>query len=97
MDLIFHPASARDARIIATKYSKISDQLETRFWREFDAAIDAIASHPERHHYDPSGMRRFNLKKFPYHILFEERLDCVRVIVVRHHHRHPSYGLRRRQ
>jgi hypothetical protein len=45
---------------------------------------------------DPSGMRRRNLRKFPYHILFEARLDCLRVIVIRHHHRNPGYGLRRR-
>jgi plasmid stabilization system protein ParE len=97
MELIFHPGSARDARGIAARYSKISEHLAIRFWEEFDAAIEAIANHPERHHYDPSGMRRFNLKKFPYHILFEERLDCVRVIVVRHHQRNPSYGLRRQK
>jgi hypothetical protein len=27
--------------------------------------------------------------------LFEERLECNRIIVIRHHHRNPTYGLRR--
>ena len=62
----------------------------------FDEGVEAIAAHPRRHHYDASGMRRYNLNKFPYHILFEERLDCIRIIVVRHDHRNPAYGLRRR-
>lgn len=96
MDLIFHPGAAKDARAIAAKYGDISEHLAGRFWEELDSAFDTIVQHPERHHYDPSGLRRSNLKKFPYHILFEERLTCLRILVIRHHHRHPNYGLRRR-
>jgi plasmid stabilization system protein ParE len=94
-DLIFHPAVVKDVREIVGKYSEISEELANRFWQELEFAIEGIARFPERHHYDPSGLRRSNLEKFPYHLLFEERLDGLRVIVVRHHHRNPSYGLRR--
>jgi plasmid stabilization system protein ParE len=94
-DLIFHPGVVKDVRAITAKYSEISEELATRFWQELDTAIDEVARFPERHHYDPSGLRRSNLEKFPYHLLFEERLEGLRVIVVRHHHRNPSYGLRR--
>jgi plasmid stabilization system protein ParE len=96
MELIIHPAAAKDAREIAAKYADVSGALPERFWGELDTAIDMIAAFPERHHYDPSGLRRSNLVKFPYHVLFEQRLDCIRIIVIRHHHRNPSYGLRRR-
>ena len=96
MELMIHPGAAKDAREIAMKYAGISDNLVDRFWNELDSAIDGIASLPERYHYDPSGLRRSNLVKFPYHILFEQRLDCIHVIVIRHHHRNPSYGLGRR-
>lgn len=95
MDLFFHPAATRDARTIAERYAKVSEQLVARFWSELDAAIDLMANHPERRHFDPSGMRRSNLKKFPYHVLFEERLDGVWILVIRHHRRNPNYGLRR--
>ena len=96
MDLIFHPAAARDAREIVAKYAAVSDKLADEFWDELDASIEAIAEFPERHHYDPCGLRRFNLKRFPFHVLFEQHMDLIRVMVVRHHHRNPSYGLRRR-
>jgi toxin ParE1/3/4 len=96
MKLWIHPQAAKDAREIAGKYSEISADLAARFWHELDSAIDSIVTHPERHHYDPTGLRRTNLKKFPYHILFEVRLDDCCVLVVRHHRRNPSYGLRRR-
>lgn len=94
--LIIHPRAVKDTREIGAKYLAISEELYERFWNEIEEAIDQIELYPDRHHYDPSGMRRSNLKKFPYHILFEERVECNRVIVVRHHHREPRFGLRRR-
>jgi plasmid stabilization system protein ParE len=93
VDLIFHPNAAQDARSVASHYAAISSGLEQRFWNELDLALDAIASFPSSQHYDPSD---FRLKRFPYHVLFEERLGYLRVMVIRHHHRNPAYGLRRR-
>lgn len=94
--LIIHPRAAKDAREIAAMYAEVSNELRDKFWKEIDDAIDSIEEYPERHHYDPSGRRRRNLRKFPYHILFEERPLHNRVIVIRHHQRNPRYGLRRR-
>lgn len=96
MELVFHPSVAKDARSIGAKYRSISEELCQRFWDELEAGIDSIEQHSSSHHYDPSGMRRYNLKKFPYHILFEERLDCNRIMVIRHHNRNPGFGLRRK-
>lgn len=96
MEHIFHPIAAKEAREIESAYARISEDLANRFWTELNEAIDEVFFHPEQQHYDPSGYRRRNLKKFPYHILFEERLSGIRIMVIRHHHRKPSYGLRRR-
>lgn len=95
MRLIYHPLAARDAREIADRYAAVSDHLVERFWREIDRAISAITSRPASHHFDASGYRRCNLRKFPYHILFEAHAANVRVIVIRHHQRNPRYGLQR--
>jgi hypothetical protein len=96
MELSIHLLAAKDALKITDKYLAISERLGTRFWDEVDEALDAIEANPTRHHFDASGLRRTNLRKFPYHVLFEEHLDVIRVLVIRHDHRHPSYGLRRR-
>jgi hypothetical protein len=37
-----------------------------------------------------------NLHRFPYHFLFRVVGHDVRILVVRHHRRHPSLGIRRR-
>ena len=96
MEFIYHPLAAKDAREISRKYASASDKVYDGFWAELDDAVEAIRLHPERHHFDPSGYRRSNLNKFPYHILFEIRLECIRVMVIRHHHRKPTYGMRRK-
>ncbi len=95
MDHIFHPKAVLDAREIEQDYARVSEDLADRFWNELNEAIDVIFSHPEQH-FDPSGYRRRNLKKFPFHILFEERLDCIRIMIIRHHNRDVSYGMRRK-
>ena len=96
MEFLFHPLVGREARKIEREYRDVSDHLADRFWIELNEGIDDVFEHPERHHFDSSGYRRRNLQKFPFHILFETRLDAVRIMVVRHHSRNPSYGMRRR-
>ncbi len=96
MDHLFHPIAAREAREIEGGYARISDDLAKRFWSELNDAIDEVFERPEQQHFDPSGYRRRNLKKFPYHMLFEVRMDCIRIMVIRHHNRNPSFGMRRR-
>jgi hypothetical protein len=41
-------------------------------------------------------LRRVNLNRFPYHFLYRIAGDHIRVLVVRHHRRHPNVGLSRR-
>ena len=96
MDQLFHPLASRDSRKIESQYAEISTNLADRFWLELNEGLDEIFKNPEGHHFDPSGYRRYNLEKFPYRILFELRLDCVRIMIVRHHSRKPNYGMRRR-
>ena len=57
-------------------------------WR---SAPDAIASSIRER-----DIRRANLRRFPYHFLFRGVGHEVRILVVRHHHRYPSFGSRRR-
>ncbi len=93
---IFHPAAVRDAQEINRHYTEISEDLSDRFWKELNEGIDEILDNPKGQHFDPSGFRRLNLTKFPYHIPYDVRSNTVRFMIVRHHHRHPSYSVRRR-
>ncbi len=95
MILHFHPEAKDDIKTIAETYADVSDYLHERFWIELESAVQRIGEFPGRHHFDASGYRRSNLKKFPYHILFETNDSEVRILVVRHNRRDTSFGLNR--
>ena len=97
MELIYHRLAVKDVKEIARSHAEVSDKVHDRFWMELESALEMIRKHPGQHP-DPNfpNMRRRNLKKFPFHIIFEEHVSFVRVMVVRHHRRKSSFGMRRK-
>ena len=91
----YHPKVPGEVRQIVADYDGISPSLANGFWSELMQAITYATECPERHHFDVSGRRRSNLKRFPYHFLFRVFDDRIRITVVRHHSRSPSLGARR--
>lgn len=94
-EILYHSAVQEEIREILNYYEAISEGLADDFWRELTEAFDYARRFPERHHFDPSGRRRSNLKRFPYHFLFRTSDAQVKVTVVRHHSRSPGHGARR--
>ncbi len=68
----------------------------TIFGQNLRKSASEAETYPERYHFDPSGWRRAQLEKFPYHLLFYEELDGVRIMALRHDRRNPRFGLRRK-
>lgn len=91
----FHPRIRHDLQEAYAYYASISDRLAEDFWAEISEAIKRIESNPEAHHFTVSEIRRCNLKRFPYNILFVILSDRIRIGVVRHNSRAPSFGIRR--
>ncbi|MDB4354233.1 hypothetical protein N9Z02_02905 [Akkermansiaceae bacterium] len=94
--LLYHHAIQREIREILAQYEEISSELADDFWVEFTTAVEYARKFPERHHFDPSGRRRSNLTRFPYHFLFRTDPTQIKVTVVRHHARNPGYGSQRK-
>jgi len=95
-EILYHSAIQRELREILDYYESVSDQLADEFWGELLTSFDYARRFPERHHFDPSGRRRSNLKRFPYHFLFRASSSQVKITVIRHNSRNPGYGSRRR-
>ena len=95
MSFRIHPEAVRDIREIASGYAKVSVRVHDQFWNALDDALGSIEASPERHHFDPSGYRRANLFRFPYHVLYQHTAQATLVLVVRHHRRDPAFGLER--
>ena len=57
--------------------------------------MQQAAERPESFAIRERDLRRVNLQRFPYHFLFRVAGDVVRILVVRHHRRLPTVGIRR--
>lgn len=97
MALILHRLVYQDIRSVLHYYEVHGGPaLADRFFAELEALVIEVARGPHRYHPINSGLRRANLPTFPYHLLFRPTPSGVRVLVLRHHRRHPSFGLDRK-
>ena len=91
-------------RQVASDISRIMDYYENRaglkladdFYAELRAFFEKASESPKAYSVRERDLRRVNLERFPFHFLFRVVNESVRILVVRHHRRRPSLGLRRR-
>ena len=97
MRLVLHPKVHSDVPAIMEYYEGVAGpELADDFYGELRRVMLEAAARPESFSVRERGLSRANLHRFPYHLLFRIVGDSVRVLVVRHHRRRPSLGLRRR-
>jgi len=97
MRLILHPRVYSDIDTIMEYYERVAiPELADQFYAELRHFMAEAAERPESFPIRERDMRRVNLQRFPYHFLFRIVGDVVRILVVRHHSRHPAVGIGRR-
>lgn len=97
MRLVLHPKVYSDIDEIMGYYERIATpELADDFFAELRHYMQQAAERPESFSIRERDIRRVNLQRFPYHFLFRIVGDVVRVLVVRHHNRRPTVGIRRR-
>ena len=97
MYLVFHPKVDSDIDEIMEYYERVATrELADEFYSELRYYLQQAAERPESFAIRERDLRRVNLQRFPYHFLFRIVGDVVRVLVVRHHRRRPTVGVRRR-
>ena len=95
MEVTYHPLVRRDISEALHYYHKISPRLADEFYAELRVLIDRAAEQPLRFHLAARELRRINLRRFPYHVLYDIHSAAIRILVIRHNKRHPDYGLNR--
>lgn len=74
-------------------------QISLEFYEEFQNFAELAARSPRSfriYSAEPTEIRRVNFKRFQYHFLYRQiDPETIRIMVVRHDHRHPSFGLDR--
>ncbi len=97
MRLVLHPKLHSDVQAIMEYYERVAGpELADDFYSELRRFMLKAAERPESFSIRERDLRRANLHRFPYHFLFRIAGDSVRILVVRHHRRHPSLGAHRR-
>jgi plasmid stabilization system protein ParE len=96
MTVTLHRSVRAEVDRIMDRYEAVAGpHLADEFYNELYSLIRRASQNATRFRIIEGDIRRANLKRFPYHFLFRVIRDSVRVLVVRHHRRHPSLGLKR--
>ena len=97
MRLAFHPRVYADLAEIMAYYERVATpELADAFYEEFRHLAEQVSQRPDSFAIRERGIRRAELRRFPYHVLFRVAGESARILVVRHHSRHPALGMRRR-
>ena len=94
MIIRLHPAVDKDLLEAMEYYDREAvPELAVEFYAEFRHCADEIGLRAKSFPVTESGLRRMNLHRFSFHILFEVLTDNeVEILVVKHHYRHPDFG-----
>lgn len=96
MRVEFHPSTADDVNAAASYYGRARPGLDSDFRGEIDAVVERISRNPAQFPVVEAQIRRSIVHRFPYSVLFRVvDSDCVRILAIRHHRRHPRFGLDR--
>lgn len=70
-------------------------ELADEFRAELNLFIQQALERPNSFSVRERGLRRVNLRRFPYRFLFRIAGETIRIMVVRHHSRDPELGAER--
>lgn len=95
--VVFHPKVFSEVDAIMGYYERVAGiQLADDFYAEFRLFVQDASDDPEKYNIRRGKFRRVNLKRFPFNFLFRVQEETMRILVVRHHARRPTYGTKRR-
>jgi len=96
MRIEYHPALEAELTEIRDYYNQRSQNLGDDFVNEFERQVLHIAAMPTRWMVIRGETRRTLMKRFPYVLFYRIVNDSlIRITVIKHERRHPSYGLNR--
>ena len=88
-----HPGAERDLIEAASFYEREgSPALAARFVTEFKRLTALITDNPEIGSSRGNGLRGITMAVFPYTVIYRHYPSQIRVLVVKHDRRRPSYG-----
>ena len=95
MKVEYHPSTVADLNAAISHYDRQRAGLGSLFRAEVYALIDRVIEDPQLYA-EVKGVRRALVKRFPYSVVYRLMPDeRIRVLMIRHHKRHPEHGAQR--
>lgn len=95
MRVVYHPAAVEELVQAAQFYDAKVAGLGADFLDEVDRVIGDLINAPQRHAVVQGDARRCMLRRFPYGLYYRQVGGDLRILAIKHHSRHPDYGLDR--
>lgn len=97
MNLFVHPGALADLNDAAAFYTeRANNELGISLISEFERALGMLSGNPELGAVWRGSLRRFPLRRFPYSLVYQVKLQELRVIALAHQRRRPGYWKDRR-
>ena len=87
----FHVEALREFEEVVEYYSARSPEAASGFVDAFEAAATFLLENPQVGTRLDCGARRWNLRRFPYALIFRAVDDIVEIVAVMHERREPEY------
>jgi plasmid stabilization system protein ParE len=87
----FRPEALAEFEEAVSYYLDLSPDVASRFVDAFEAAIDFVRESPQAAARVRGDVRRWNLRRFPYALIFRTVDDVIEIIAVMHARREPEY------
>lgn len=93
MNRSMHPGAEQDVADALDFYRQQAGSLiAARFLNEFERVARLLAEHPGFGTPTTKRRRVFPLKMFPYSVVYRTQGGDLRILIVRHQHRKPSFA-----
>ncbi|MDD5240681.1 MAG: type II toxin-antitoxin system RelE/ParE family toxin [Sulfuricella sp.] len=95
--MFVHPGALADLNDAAAFYTeRANNELGISLISEFERALGMLSGNPELGAVWRGSLRRFPLRRFPYSLVYQVKLQELRVIALAHQRRRPGYWKDRR-
>lgn len=96
MSYLFHPAAEAEYLESIAFYESRQPGLGAAYLTEFENIMTRVYDGPHRYPIErPPDIRRIQMSRFPFTVLYREKNGVVQILAVAHQHRRPQYWLGR--
>jgi toxin ParE1/3/4 len=91
----FHPQAEDELAEIVAFYDRESANLGDEFTHAVERAVEFVRTHPRAGSPLRGEIRRWQVRRFPYTLIYREEPERIYVLALAHHRRQPGYWANR--